>query len=449
MKRYYFIGIGGAGMSAIAHILRKRGAEVAGSDRCESEVTERLRREGITVHIGHDGANVKDVDVLVYSAAIPQDNPEMVRARELGIEIYERPVMLGMLMDEYKNRVAVAGTHGKTTTTSMLSCIFAQGGIDSTDLIGGDLSSMGGNARLGKGDMFLTEACEAFGSFYHLRPSVAVITNIDADHLDFYGDYQGVEDGFVKFSENLDPDGVIVMCGGDENSVKAAKRINRKIVWTGIDSGDYRAKDAKIDTPRPEYTLVVKGEERGRITLRVPGIHNVYNSLAAAAVADMFGVGFEDIKTALAAFGGAGRRFDLLYDGGVTVVDDYAHHPSEIRTTIEGVKKAFDRKLKVIFQPHLYSRTRDHFEEFAEVLSLADEVMLIPIYPAREEPIPGITSEIISERIPGSRCFKSIDEAVETVSREAEKGDIIMSMGAGTITQVGHKLAEIFAKEKR
>lgn len=450
---YHFIGIGGVGMSAIAQILHNRGESVSGSDRGESDVTRRLRAAGIVVSIGHDAGNVNGAEVVIFTPAIAKDNPELLEAKRRGLPLMERPEMLGRLMEPYKHRVAIAGTHGKTTTTSMTDMVLERAGLDFTTLIGGDLKSLGGNARIGSGDTIVTEACEAFGSFQHLRPSITVILNVEPDHLDYYGTPENVEKGFKQFIDKVDPDGVVIACADDPGARRVLDGCDRRVVWFGTDeSADVRAVDVDVAQPDARYTLVRDGVALGAVTLGVPGMQNVTDSLAAAAVAFELGAGFEPVRDALKDFHGAGRRFEILYDdGSVMVVDDYAHHPSEIRATLSGVKSAFSRRLIAVFQPHLYSRTRDFCAEFAEALSLADAVIVTPIYAAREQPIEGISGENIVECLEqvgygNMRYARDKDILHEELAKEVRGGDIVMVLGAGDIRVVGERLAAKLAE---
>jgi len=449
--RYHLIGIGGVGMSAIAFILHKHGHLVSGSDRQESDITRRLRESGIDVHIGHDSANLGHPDVVVYSAAIGNDNPELAAAHARGIPILERPAMLGKLMEPYRHRVAVTGTHGKTTTTSMLHTMLAQAGLDPTTLIGGDLKSLGGNVRIGDGSIVVAEACEAYESFLHLHPTLAVITNIEADHLDHYGNVERVENAFRQFAGQVDADGCIVANLGDERLRGVLEGCERAVVWFGVEmDADLSARDVDIRSPRASYTMQRSGRTLGRVTLDVPGMHNLIDSLAAAGAAFELGADFESIATGLEGFSGADRRFDILREGEIMVVDDYAHHPTEVRATLDSARAAYpDRRIVAVFQPHLYSRTSDFAQEFAQALSIADEVWLAPIYAAREQPVEGVTSRLIADRMPGASSV--VVEDMGSISRalmlSLRPGDLVLVMGAGDIRAVAEELAERLGSE--
>lgn len=440
-------------MSGIAQILHGIGETVTGSDRQESDFTRRLQAVGIKVYIGHAAENVGDADLVVYNAAIPEDNPERVEANRRRIKVIERPEMLGRLMEPYTHRIAVTGTHGKTTTTSMISLILSRAGVNASVLIGGDEKSLGGNAKLGNGLVILTEACEAFGSFLHLHPSIAAITNIDADHLDYYGTIERIEDSFKQFASQVDEDGVIIACWDDPRVRKVLEGCNRRIISFGINGTPDLLAD-KVDTSSPDaaYTLVRKGEVCGEIRLGVPGEQNVQDSLAAVAVAFELGIDFQTIQSALPDFHGAGRRFEILYnDGDVMVVDDYAHHPAEIKATLKGACTAYRKKTIAVFQPHLYSRTRIFLEDFAEALSIADEVIVTPIYAAREKPIDGVSAESIVERMK-QKGFTNVRFAsnkaplAEELSKQINGGEMVIVLGAGDIRTVGEELASILSK---
>ena len=435
-------------MSAIAHILNGRGEVVTGSDRQENDATRRLRAEGVKVSIGHSSVHIGAADVVVYSAAIPFDNPEILEARIRGVPTVERPAMLGRLMEPYTHRIAVSGTHGKTTTTSMINMIFDRAGLDASALIGGDLKSLGGNARLGGGSIILTEACEAFESFLHLHPSIAVITNIEADHLDYYGTVEHVEEAFRQFVSQVDSDGCVVACWDDPRVRRVLDGCGRRIVWFGLEGEpEVLARDVDTSIPEPSYTLVRSGRALGTVRVGVPGLQNVTDSLAAAAVAFELGVEFDAIAEALRDFRGADRRFEVLFDDGdAMVVDDYAHHPSEIKATLTAARAAYDKRIIAVFQPHLYSRTKIFLNEFAEALALADEVIVAPIYAAREQPMAGVSAENIVEMMKRNgftnvRYAPDKDALPDQLAASIGKGDMVLVLGAGDISEVGHALA--------
>jgi len=454
---YHLIGIGGYRMSAIARVLHAQGDIVTGSDRQESERIRQLRDEGIKVAIGHCESNVDNADIVVYTAAVSADNPELIAARNRGILIIEGAELLGRLINPYKHRVAVAGTHGKTTTTAMINAILVHAGLDPTALpIGGDARPCEENVRIGSGQIAITEACEAYGSFFHLRPSIAVITNIDADHLDYYGTIEGVEEGFRRFVERVDTDGCIVGCWDDKRVRSVLRGCGRKIVSFGLsEAADLRAVGVDVSSPRPVYELDRRGEMLGKIELGVPGEQNVRNSLAAAAVAFELGVDVTDVQDALRSFRGTGRRFEVLYnDGQVMVVDDYAHHPTEISATLKAARSAYNNKrIIAVFQPHLYSRTQVLAEEFAETLLLADEVIVTSIYAAREQPIDGVSGENIVNGLRrrgfvNARYVPNKEALPDELANLTNKGDMVLVLGAGDIRCVAEELAGILVRKR-
>lgn len=440
----HFIGIGGVGMSALAQIMHRRGARVSGSDRSEGAMTKRLASEGITIHIGHDAGNINGAVLVVYSAAIPDTNPELETARRLGITTISRAQMLGRMMEPYKNRVAITGTHGKTTTTSMTSLVLSEAKLDPTVLIGGDLQALGGNVRIGESPLFVTEACEAFDSFLHLHPNIAVITNIDADHLDYYGTMERIFESFGQFISQVDQDGCIIACMDDANVRTALENATQRVVSYSVGGdADISAVDVELDSPQASYMLVRNGKRLGRVTLGVPGAQNVADSLAAAAVGFELGASFEDVRKALAQFNGTGRRFEILGTvNDVMVIDDYAHHPTEIHATIEASRLGWNRRIIAVFQPHLYSRTQIFAKEFAESLSKADVVVLTDIYAAREKPIEGVTAALIADKIDGAELhyIPSKSDICEFLRSEVRPGDMVITIGAGDIRTVGEEL---------
>ena len=427
-------------MSAIAEALLHAGAVLSGSDRSDSEATDRLRAKGATISIGHSAANLGEVDLLVFSAAIPSDNPERAQARAKGIQEMERSVMLGLIMAQYPVRIGVTGTHGKTTTTSMLDSILHHAGMQPTSLIGGNPVGLGSNTRIGSGRVFLTEACEAFASFLELKPSLAVIVNVDPDHLDFYHTVENMEEAFRKFAGNVDPDGCTVANADHAGVQRVLADCGRRIVWFGEDCGaDYRITDILLSGLHPEYTLTMPSSGSVRIVLNQPGMQNVIDSAAAAAAAIELGLSPDAVREGLAAFRGVERRFEVLAEiNGFTVIDDYAHHPAEITATLAATRAAFGGRILAVFQPHLFSRTLAFLDEFAEALAGADEVVLAPIYPAREEDTGEVSGADIVSRM-AARGFKRARyaadklEAVNLQLDAACAGDVVMVMGAGDI----------------
>jgi len=454
MRHVHFIGIGGVGMSGLAQALMARGVRVSGSDPLRNAATDRLEAAGARIYRVQSAENIEleHPDIVVVTPAVQEANEELVAARRTGIPVLSRAQMLGRMMAESpRPRVAVAGTHGKTTTTSMLAEILVAAGLDPTVLVGAEYAGIGGNARVGSGP-FLTEACEAFDSFLALSPDVAVITNIEADHLDWYLSEERLADGFRQFLDRTSPDGAVVWCADDPGVRRVVPRAlgPRESLPYGLWSerqGTLRARVLSAGGGRTEFAVwrFGRAEELGRVALPVPGSHNVLNALGALGTALWMGVPFDTAARALERFQGAERRFDVLGErGGVLVVDDYAHHPTEVRATLAAARSAYpDRRVVAVFQPHLYSRTRDFMDEFAAALTDADAVVVTDIYPAREEPIPGVSAADLVERIAGRRrggtvlympCKGDVPRALEWLARP---GDLVLTMGAGDIREAG------------
>jgi len=452
--RVHFVGIGGVGMSGIAEVLQTLGYQVSGSDMADNAVTRRLASLGINVMRGHAAANVLGVDCIVVSSAIRRDNPELMEARSQRIPIVPRAEMLAELM-RFKRGIAVAGTHGKTTTTSLLSSVLAEGGIDPTFVIGGKLLAAGANARLGKGDWLVAEADESDGSFLRLNPQIAIVTNIDADHLENYGgDFAKVKQAFDEFLHHLPFYGLAVLCIDDAEVAALAGNTTRHVMTYGFaENADVRADDVSQDGACMRYTLCLPDGSRTPVELALPGRHNVQNSLAAAAVAWQLGISSEAIARALQKFAGIGRRFNLLAQlttaKGATVqlVDDYGHHPKELEAVFAAARGGWpDRRLVVAFQPHRFSRTRDLFDEFAAVLSTVDTLVLTEVYPAGEAPIAGADAKSLARAI---RTRGRVDPIVvngagdlaDVLPDVLGDGDLLLMMGAGDIGHAAQQIA--------
>ncbi len=450
----HFVGIGGAGMSGLARVLARQGIQVTGSDLRESPTLAALRQEsGINAHAGHAAAHLNGATLVVASAAVKKDNPEMAAAWEKGIPVISRAEMLGRLMARYADSVAITGTHGKTTTTGMTALVLEAGGLDPTVLIGGDLPAYGGNARLGGSDVFLAEACEAYDSFLDLKPKIAVVLNIEADHLDYYGDFANVLRSFRKFLSQVS--GTAIVCVTDPNipALLAELRGTQPvpaIVTYGVDAdADLIATQIDIDSAAPSYTAVWWGTPLGRVQLQVPGLHTVSNSLAAVAVGLTLGVAFDKIASGLAGFTGTGRRFERIGTtaSDVLIVDDYAHHPTEIKVTLAAARRAYaGRRIVAVFQPHLPSRTRDFKTEFAESFAAADHVVLTDIFLAREQPIAGVTGAGLAALTADRRGADRVTYVADKLAlpgRLAEivrPGDLVLTLGAGDIRAAGEGL---------
>jgi len=448
VRAIHFVGIGGIGMSGIAEVLISSGFEVSGSDMRGSETTKRLRELGARIHVGHAAEHVADADVVVYSSAIPRDNPELVRARRESVPVIGRAEMLSELM-RLKDGIAIAGSHGKTTTTSLLATVLREAELDPTVVIGGKLNALGSSAARGAGDLLLAEADESDGSFLHLSPVLAVITNIDAEHLDHYGTLDEVKRAFAEFANRVPFYGLVVACLDHPNVQDMLPQIEKRTATYGLSAqADYRAKNPVVEGLSTTFTLVRRGEDLGEVSVRMPGIHNVLNTLAVIAVADELQVPLEITKKALEGFGGVHRRFTVIGEHeGVTVIDDYGHHPSEVMVTLEAAQRAYGRRVLVAFQPHRYSRTHHLFDELTRAFNRADVVFLTDVYAAGEAPIEGATSDHLVEAIRshGHRDVTHVprrEDLVEAILGRAEPGDIVITLGAGDITRVGPALLE-------
>ena len=444
----HFIGIGGISMSGLAEILIDEGFTVSGSDAHESDLTRHLEAKGATVAYGQRAENITDeIDVVVYTAAVHPDNPEFMRASEKGIPILTRAELLGQMMKNYENAIAVSGTNGKTTTTSMITEVLLCADTDPTISVGGILNSISGNIRVGGPDLFVTEACEYTNSFLSFYPTTAVILNIEADHLDFFKDLKDIRHSFRLFAEKLPEKGLLVINKDIDHMEDIIEGLPCKVITFGKNEDSrYQAKNIRFDElARATYELYVDGEEVDTVTLGVSGEHNVYNSLSAAAVCHELGISMEMIKKGLKRFTGTNRRFEKKGElSGVTIIDDYAHHPQEIRATLETAKHYPHKKLWVVFQPHTYTRTRAFLDEFAESLSLADEVILADIYAARETDNLGISSRDIADRIEKMgvkvHYIPSFEEIETFILENCIHGDLLITMGAGDIVKVGENL---------
>ena len=449
-KRYqhlHLVGIGGSGMSGIAEILLNLGYRVSGSDLRRNEAVERLEGLGAKVFIGHRAEHVEGAHVLVYSSAVAPDNVEVQAARRRGIPVIPRAEMLAELM-RLKYGIAVAGTHGKTTTTSMIGAVLAEGRLDPTIIVGGRLSSLGGNARLGQGEFLVAEADESDGSFLRLSPTIAVVTTIDAEHLDYWGSLEAIREGFLAFINKVPFYGSAVLCVDQPDVQALIPRVDRRVVSYGLESAAHvTARRVILSGLSSRFQVVAGGEVLGECALHVPGRHNVLNALAAIAVALDLDVPFEAVQKALAGFSGVQRRFQVRgRAGGVTVVDDYGHHPTEIRATLAAARAGFDRRIVTVFQPHRYTRTQHLRQEFATAFAEADVLLVMDIYPAAERPIPGVTAEDLTEaiRAQGHPDVAWVggdkDQVVERLVRTVQPGDLVLTLGAGDVGQIGPEL---------
>ncbi|MFQ5742126.1 MAG: UDP-N-acetylmuramate--L-alanine ligase [Acidobacteriota bacterium] len=448
IRHLHFVGIGGIGMSGIAELLLNLGYDVSGSDLRASPITRRLEQLGGTVYVGHRPEQVRDAHVVITSSAVSADNPEVIAAHQRGIPVIPRAEMLAELM-RMKYGVAVAGSHGKTTTTSMVATVLEAADLDPTVVIGGRLQAWGTNARLGHGDFLVAEADESDGSFLMLSPTIAVVTNIDAEHLDHYRDFQGLCDAFLKFLNGVPFYGTSIACLDDAVIQETIPRVRRKLTTYGFTpQADVRATEVRVSPRGTSFTYYVGSQQLGKVQLRVPGRHNALNALAALAVARELDIDAQVAVKALAEFAGTDRRFQAIADiNEVLIVDDYGHHPTEIRAVLAAVKEAWNRRTLVCFQPHRYSRSKLLREEFARSFYQADALIVLPIYAAGEDPIQGVTGEGLAKTINehGHKRVVTVDtleEAVEALADQVQPGDLVVTLGAGDVWKVARGLAK-------
>jgi UDP-N-acetylmuramate--alanine ligase len=468
IQRIHFVGIGGIGMSGIAEVLLNLGYQISGSDLKDSPVTKRLANLGAIIFAGHHAANVSGAEVIVTSSAISVENPEVAEARRLHVPVIQRAEMLAELM-RLKYGIAIAGMHGKTTTTSMVAAVLAAGGLDPTVVVGGRVDAMGSNACLGKSEYLVAEADESDKSFLKLSPILSVVTNIDREHMDCYRDMRDVRRTFLEFMERVPFYGMVVGCNDDAALGRLLPRVHRRVTTYGtsrgsdflirmgisqsgsVQSGSARSKTAPADgkhSPLVRFQVTYKEKDLGEFTLRVPGAHNVLNATAAIAVGTALDVPTEQIRSALGEFRGVDRRFQFKgAAAGVSVIDDYGHHPTEIRATLAAARQCGFRRVHVIFQPHRFTRTRDLMDEFATAFADADTVCLLDIYAANEKPIEGVTAESLASRITASGKTDVIysptsAEAIASVASVAKPGDMVLTLGAGNVSQLGSTLLE-------
>jgi UDP-N-acetylmuramate--alanine ligase len=448
IKKIHFVGIGGIGMSGIAEILLDQGFKVSGSDKGLSEVTERLEKLGAKVYEGHKAEHVADdVDALVYSSAVALENPEVLEAQRRKIPVIRRAEMLAEVM-RLKYGVGIAGTHGKTTTTSMISLVLMEGGLDPTVIVGGKLSGLGGtNARLGHGEFIVVEADEFDRSFLSITPTVAVLTTLETDHLDCYRDLEDIKGAFIQFASKVPFYGFVVLCLDEPALLDIMPKLSKKkIITYGLNpQADIQAVDIRHKENSSTFTVVQAGADLGSLTIQVPGKHNVQNALAAIAVGLELGVPFQKVKLGIERFTGVYRRWERKGEAaGITLYDDYAHHPTECRATLAGAKAGWRRRVVCVFQPHLYTRTRDFYEEFGKSFLLSDVLIVTDIYPAREEPIQGVTGELIVDAAKrfGHKDVQYVPDKKDVpahLKSIVKSGDIVITMGAGDIWKYGEE----------
>ena len=452
----HFVGIGGIGMSGIAEILLAEGFRVSGSDLAKSDVTARLEELGACIVQGHSPENLADAEVVVYSSAVkPDENPETLEAMRRKVPLIRRAEMLAEVTRLHYG-VAVSGTHGKTTTTSMIGLVLIEGGIDPTVIVGGKLADLGGtNARRGEGEWTVVEADEYDRSFLSLLPTIAVITNLESEHLDIYSDLDDLKRSFVEFANKVPFYGFVALCLDEPELVDIMPRLTRRVVSYGTSSQcDVQASEITYEKGRSRFTVLFRGEVLGTIELGVPGLHNVKNALAAVTSGLALDVPFETISSALVKFSGVYRRFEIKGESrGVLVIDDYAHHPTEVKATLQGVKRGWNRRVVVVFQPHTYTRTRDFHDEFGKSFLNADLVIITDLYPAREQPIQGVNGELVAKSATdfGHRHVSYVPEKNDVpahLSSLLEPGDIVLTMGAGDIWKIGETILEELSKKR-
>lgn len=433
VKRIHFVGIGGSGMCPLAEILFSEGFELTGSDSAESDTLERIKAMGIKVFDGHYKENVEDAELVVYTAAVKADNPELVAANEKGIPCLERSIMLGIVTRRYNRSVAVAGTHGKTSTTAMISQILIGSGFEPSAIIGGKLPAIGGNSYVGESDIIVCEACEYVDTFLQLTPYLSVVLNIDADHLDYFKNLDNIKNSFKKFANQTSH--AVIYCGDDENSVDTFKDIDLKKITFGVgESCDYRADNIVSNGMNQSYDFYFEGNFVCNIKLVVPGRHNIMNSLAAAAAAHTLGATGKEISENLEKFTGVHRRFEVLgVSKGITVADDFAHHPTELTAVLTSAMNMGFKKVWAIFQPHTFSRTAILLDDFAKALSIPDEVIISEILAVRETNTYNIYSTDLGAKIEGSHCIDTFEEITDFILENAKEGDLVLTMGGGNV----------------
>jgi UDP-N-acetylmuramate--alanine ligase len=451
-EKIHFVGIGGSGMSGIAELLKNLNYEVSGSDLRDSETTRRLRKLGITIYIGHESKNITGADIVVMSSAVSPDNPEVIAARETSLPVIPRAEMLAELA-RLKYGILVAGTHGKTTTTSLIASVLAAGGVDPTVIIGGKLKGIGSNAMLGAGEFLVAEADESDGSFLRLAPSISVVTNIDREHMEFFREMKALKNAFLEFINKVPFYGLSILCGDDIHIRELLPEVQRRCITYGLGAGlNLVANNIRTEGLKSVFEAFLHESHLGTFEVPMIGEHNVCNSLAAIAVSHELGIGMETVREALRSFSGVQRRFEVKGSvAGIWVIDDYGHHPTEISATLRALKAAgIGKRLIVLFQPHRYSRTRDLMSDFFGVFGDADKVILMNIFPAGEVPLKGITSEVllIGIRNAGADVELVIDrsEVLDCLKRELKEGDILLTLGAGDVWKVGEAFMQLAEK---
>ncbi|MBQ8526019.1 MAG: UDP-N-acetylmuramate--L-alanine ligase [Clostridia bacterium] len=429
-------------MSAIAKVLLHNGTRVSGSDTGSGEIIDELKNMGATIYGSHDASNISGQNLVVYTAAVKDDNPELVEARKRDIETVDRATMLGWIMKDYKNAISVAGTHGKTTTTSMMTYILTEAMLDPTVMVGGELDILGGNFKMGRSDYFITESCEYCRSFLKFFPKIAIILNVEEDHLDYYRDIDDIIDAFSDFAGLVPPDGYVIIPSEDKNAVKAAENAKGKVITFGWNSGDFRPVNIEFNRyGYAEFDVCMGDKKMASIKLNVAGKHNVLNATACIAAAYAMGIDMSRAESGLNKFTGTKRRFEKKgYCNGALVIDDYAHHPTEIKTTIDSVSRLDHNKAWFIFQPHTYTRTYTLFDEFVNVLSKAENLIIADIYAAREKDTGLVSSKKLADAIDGAVYLDSFEKIEGYIRQNASEGDVILTVGAGNVVKIGENL---------
>lgn len=439
----HLIGIGGVSMNSLAELLLSKGVPVTGSERLRTDVTARLEAMGAKITYEHKAENVDGAALIVRTAAVHDDNPEIIRAHETGIPVMERAEAWGHLMRDYDNVVCLAGTHGKTTSTSMMTLMAMEAALDPTVMVGSNLPAIGGTLRIGGKGCFVAESCEYCNSFLSFAPTVAVVLNVEEDHLDFFKDINDIIHSFRSFVELTPMNGLVVVNGDDANAMRAVSGLDRRVRTFGLNANaDVRAEDIRDDNGYYRFTVLIGGKPYARVELSVPGRHNMFNALACCAAAEFLGVPGSAAEHGLNKFTGSSRRFQLVgkMPNGATVVDDYAHHPSEMKATLSTAKEMHFDRILCAFQPHTYTRTKALFPEFVDALKQCDQAVLAPIYAAREQNTIGIYSSDLAAEVPGAKSFDSFTEIADYLRREAGPNDLVLTMGAGNINEVGPML---------
>jgi len=453
-QHIHFVGIGGAGMSGIAEVLLNLGYRISGSDLVRTDITERLKKLGSTIYYHHQKENIKGAKVVVVSSAVGKDNPEMVEARKRLVPVIARAEMLAELM-RMKYGIAVAGTHGKTTTTSMIATVLAEGGLDPTVVIGGRLNSLGSSAKLGQGEFLVAEADESDGSFLKLSPTIAVVTGINPEHLDYYQDFNREKQAFVEFINKLPFYGRAILCLDEVNLQSLLPQLNKTHITYGLaGQADLQARRIELKPMKTSFSVHWEGKELGRLSIGMPGLHNIYNCLATTATALELDLDFKVIQKALKGFSGVKRRFEIKGEvREILVVDDYGHHPQEIKATLAAAKTTWNRRVVVVFQPHRYTRTRDLYSEFLPAFHQADVLIITETYPAGEEKIPGVSAEGLYQGICGHghkavTFIPQLKEIGKHLLKIVRPGDMVITLGAGDIGQVADELIKALKKDR-